>query len=171
MRRVSVLSFLGILFLSTMLVAAPITTELAVGTVTTVLSTELNSLGNNAFSVASGIMDNRIGQTLNGYLICRIEGKFTFAASPTANTGVSGWFLKNVDATNYEDTPTSSIALGRAPDFVLPVTTGQTATRVIVDIMCPAERFKVVAKNDGTGQAMSASANTIKVLPVTWQGN
>ena len=150
---------------------AAVTTEWAVGSVTTLLSTELNSLGNNSFSSASATYDNRIGQTGNGYTACRIELVATFAANPTANTAVVLWFLKSADGTNFENTPTSSIGLGRPPDVVLPVTSGQTGTRVMVDTLCPAERFKVSVKSDGVGQAMAASGNTVKLLPVTPQGN
>jgi hypothetical protein len=150
---------------------AAVTTEWATGSATTLLSTELNTLTNNSFSSASATYDNRIGQTGNGYTICRFELVATFAANPTANTGISLWILRTTDGTNFENTPTSSVALGRPPDVVLPVTSGQTGTRVMIDTLCPAERFKVSVKNDATGQSTAASGNTIKILPITSQGN
>jgi hypothetical protein len=153
---------------------AQVTTKLATGALTTVLSTELNNLVNNGFTSASSVFNNAIGQTGNGYPICRVEGFFTFAAQPTANTGVSVWFLKATDATpTFESTPSSTLTLGRPPDVVLPVTTGtsQTVTRVAVDVLCPAYQFKVSAKNDGTNQSMAASGNTIKILMIAPQGS
>jgi hypothetical protein len=116
-------------------------------------------------------VDNRIGQPLNGYLICRLEWNVTFAANPTAAGGLTGWFLSTVDGTNFENTPTASIGLGRPPDFFLPVTTGQTNTRVSVTVRCPAERFQVVGNLTNTGQTTAASGNTLKILPITIQGN
>src|ERR1043166_4214105 len=170
-RRVFILLLL-LLALQISFAYAAVTTEWATGALTTVLSSELNSLSNNGFSSASSAFNNAIGQTGNGYTICRVELVATFAANPTANTGVSVYFLKGTDATpNFENTPTSSIGLGRPPDVVLPVTSGQTGTRVAVDVLCPAYQFKVSAKNDGTGQAMAASGNTIKILMITPKGN
>jgi hypothetical protein len=148
------------------------TLQLATGTLTTIMSSELNSIASNGWTAASTVTaDNRIGQALNGYLICRIEWNVTFAANPTAAGGFTGWFLKTADGTNFENTPTASIALGRPPDFFLPVTTGQTGTRVMLDVRCPAERFKIVGNLSNTGQTTAASGNTIKILPITIQGN
>src|SRR6266446_4054145 len=112
-------------------------TKWLLGTQTSLLTTELNSLANNAFTVASAAFNNTIGQTGDGYIACDIEGVFVFAANPTANTGVLIWFIMAPDGTNYENTPTASITLGRAPDVVLPVTAGQTGTRVTRRILCP----------------------------------
>jgi hypothetical protein len=151
--------------------AAIVTKWLVMGTQTTLLSTELNSLGNNNYTSASSAIDFSVGQAnRDGYLYCSVEGKFAFLANPTASTSVTVWLLGVDDGTNYEDTPTSAVGLGRLPDVVLPVTTGQTATRVRRVILCPKGSIKAVAKNDGTGQAMASSGNTIKVLPFTAEG-
>jgi len=168
MRRLLASVFALLLTCSTVFAASTI--ELAVDTATSALTTELNSLASNGWTAASAAIDNRIGQTLKGYTICRVEGNFTYAANPTAGGAFIGYFLKNVDGTNYENTPTSSVGLNRLPDFVLPATTGQTGTRVMVDVRCPAERFKVVGQNASTGQAMAASGNTVKILNITLQG-
>jgi hypothetical protein len=157
-------------------VAAPAfagtTLQLATGTLTTIMAGELNSIPSNGWTAASTVTaDNRIGQALNGYLICRIEWNVTFAANPTAAGGFTGWFLKTADGTNFETTPTASIGLGRPPDFFLPVTTGQQGTRVMLDVRCPAERFKIVGNLTNTGQTTVASGNSIKILPITIQGN
>lgn len=150
---------------------AATTLQLAVGNATTVYTTQLDSKASNVWLVASATVDNRITQTLNGYLICRLEWNVTFAANPTAAGGLTGWFLRTTDGTNFENTPTASVGLGRPPDFFLPVTTGQTGTRVMVDVRCPAERFQVVGNLTNTGQTTAASGNTLKILPITIQGN
>lgn len=150
---------------------AAVITKWLLGNQTTVLSTELNSLGNNAFTAASGTINNTVaGGTGDGYTLCDVEGVFVFAAAPTANTGVTVWFLMTSDGSNFENAPTASITLGRLPDVVLPVTAGQTGTRVVVRTLCPWGNFRALAKNDGTGQSMAASANTIKVRFVTPEG-
>lgn len=163
---------LGLVLLgSSLAVAAIVTKFLVSASQTNLLTTELNSLGNNSYTSASSAIDFSVGQTnRDGYLFCSIQGKFTFAANPTANTGVTVWLLGTDDASTYEDTPTSSIGLGRRPDAVLPVTTGTTATNVRVEIRCPKGLIKAVAQNTGTGQAMGASGNTIKILPFTPEG-
>jgi hypothetical protein len=167
---------IGVLVLAMSLLVSPafaaITIQLAVGTATSVLTTELNSLGNNNWTAASAVFDNRIGQTGNGYMMCRMELFAVFAANPSAGGSLTGYFLTTVDGgTNYETTPTSSIAQQRLPDFVIPVVTGQTTTRTGITVRCPAGQFKVVAQNTATGQAMAATNNTLKLLPITLQGN
>lgn len=146
------------------------TTKYILGTQGNLLTTELNSLANNAYTAAGTTYDNTQGQTGDGYTLCDIEGVFTFGANPTANTGITVWLLVSQDGTNFEDTPTATIGLGRAPDVFLPVTSGQTGTRVIRRIQAPWGKFKAVAQNTGTGQTLAATANTIKIRPVTPQG-
>jgi len=162
---------IGLVLLSVLLASAAITIKYLVGAPTTLLTTGLNSLANNTCSSVSANYDNRIGQTGDGATVCRMEFNGTFASAPTANTAVTGWFLKTVDGTNFEDWPSTCSNFGRPPDYVLPVTAGQTTTRVAVDVPCPAERFRVGVRNDGTGQSMAASGNTVKVLPIYQQGN
>lgn len=150
--------------------AALVTKWLKQSAQTTLLNAELNNIGSGSFTAASNPIDFSVGQsTRDGYLFCSLEGNFTFGASVTnANTGVTVWLLTADDGTNYENTPTSSITLGRRPDAVLPATTGQAGTRVRVVIMCPNGLVKAVAKNDGTGQTLNGSGvNFIKVLPYT----
>jgi hypothetical protein len=146
--------------------------ELATRTATTVLTTDMNSLANNAWTIASGVIDNRIGQGVGeGYLLCGVELFAVFNANPTAGGAITGFFLQTIDGTNYEVTPTASIAQTRLPNFVIPVVTGQTTTRTTVWVRCPPERFKVAIQNTATGQAMAASGNTLKILWATPQGN
>ena len=146
-------------------------TKWFLGSPTTLLSTELNSLANNGFTAASATYNNTVGGGGgDGSVRCLIEGSFTFVAAPTPNSAVFVWFLKALDDTNFENTPTTSISLGRGPDVTLPVTGGQTSTRVSRLVECPPGLFKTVATQQGTGQAMAASGNTIKIRPVTIQG-
>ena len=134
-----------------------------VGTNQSLLTTELNSLANNALALGSAIT-----LTSAGYPFGQLELVVTYGTAPTANTGCSVWFIKDPDGTNYED-GAAALTPARAPDAVLPVRAVTTAQRVVVDVQLPLTAFKVLLKNDGTGQAMAASANTLKVLPYTFQ--
>jgi len=136
------------------------------GSQATLLSTELNSLANNTTALGSAF-DNTVGAGGgDGYTLCDLELVVTYGTNPTANTGVSFWFLLSEDGTNYEDGDNSTTP-GRMPDVVFPLRAVTTAQRIIRRVMCPWGKWKPLAKNDGTGQAMSSSGNTIKIRPVT----
>lgn len=138
------------------------------GSQTTLLTTELNSLANNALNI-SAAFDNTIGATGDGYTLCDVELVVTYGTNPTANTGVSVWFLQTQDGTNYEDGSTS-ITPARLPDVVFPVRATTSGQRIIRRVILPWGVFKALLKNDGTGQTMAASGNTLKVRPVTREG-
>ena len=145
------------------------TEKLLLGSQTTLLSTELNSLAASAWTAAGSAFDNTQGATGDGYILCDIELVCTLAANATANTGFMLWLLRSQDGTNYEDTPTSTVGLNRAPDAFLPYTTGQTTTRVCVQALLPPGKFKPVGQNTDASHAMSASGNTIKIRPIARQ--
>lgn len=138
------------------------------GTQTSLLTTGLNSLANNARAI-SAAFDNTIGQTGDGYTLCDVELVVTYGTAPTANTGCSVWFLGSQDGTNYEDGDASTTP-ARAPDVVFPLRAVTTAQRIIRRVWLPWGLMKVLLINDGTGQAMAASGNTLKVRPVTREG-
>jgi hypothetical protein len=151
--------------------AQAVSLQYAIGSSTTLLSTDLNALANNGYSVPSATYDNTIGQAGNGATLCRFELFVTFAANPTANTAVVVWLQRSYDGTNFESAPSSSIGAGASLQLSFPVNSGMTATRGVIDTPCPPGNFKASLKNDGTGQAFTASGHTLKVTPVTLQGN
>lgn len=167
------LALLSLLLLISTVAEAATTFQLATRTATTVYTTELNSKASNAWLSASAVVNNTIGGAGGeGYMRCYVEFASTFAANPTANGALVGWFLKTVDGgTSYEDTPNGTVTLNRLPDVVLPVNTGGTTTRVTVETRCPAGNFKFVGQLNGTGQTTSASGNTVKIFWATPQGN
>lgn len=138
------------------------TVKQSYGTIGSILTTELNSMANNALVLSS---DVSLSET--GYLECDLELVVTFGSSPTASTGFSVWFLRVIDGTNYEDGGTS-VTPSRAPDLVIPVRAVTTAQRIIVTGYLPPNTFKVLIKNDGTGQAIASSGNTLKIIPRTY---
>src|SRR5262245_2932568 len=145
------------------------TDKYVLGTIATLLSTELNSLANNTNCTLGGVFNNtQAGGGRDGYTLCDVEGLCTFAPNPQANTGVRMRFLETADGPNYEDVA-STVTPSRLPNVVLPVTSGQTGTRVNRQVLLPWGNFKPLARNDGTGQSMAASGNTIKIRPATTQ--
>jgi hypothetical protein len=69
-----------------------------------------------------------------------VELVVTYGVAPTANTGVSVWFLRAIDGTNYED-GSSSVTPARLPDVVFPVRAVTTAQRVTRRVMIPPGTF------------------------------
>jgi hypothetical protein len=133
------------------------------GTIQTALSTELDSLANNSLVLSSAIT-----LTSAGYVMGQIELTVTFGSTPTQSRACPVWFLTDIDGTDYE-IGDSSVTPARIPDLILPIlpiTTIQRITRR--GIALPPGTFKVLLKNDGTGQAMASSGNTLKILPYTY---
>jgi hypothetical protein len=133
------------------------------GTATTALSTGLNSLANNAL-VASSAITLSTGEP--GYQRCEAELVVTYGTAPTANTACVVWLLREIDGTNYEDGG-STVTPSRNPDLVFPLRAVTTAQRIVVTGDLPPGSFVALLRNDGTGQAMAASGNTLKLRPVT----
>jgi hypothetical protein len=144
------------------------TEEYVLGSQTTILSTELNSLANNGTALTNSAFDNTQGQICNGYTLCDLELYATYGTAPTANTGVSLWFLQTQDGTNYED-GSNSVTPARLPDCVFPLRAGTTAQRIIRRVFLAWDKFTPLVQNNGTGQAMASSGNTVKIRPVTRQ--
>jgi hypothetical protein len=132
------------------------------GTIATLLTTELNAMANNALVLSSETSLSEID-----YLECDVQISCTFGTAPTASSGFSVWFLRKPDGSTYEDGGTS-VTPSRAPDLVIPVRAVNTAQVIVVQAYSPPGNFKVLIKNDGTGQALSASGHTLKLLPRTY---
>lgn len=134
------------------------------GTLESLLTTGLNSLANNGLVLSSAVTI-----TDSGYVLADVELVVTFGTNPTANTGISVWFLREVDGSTYEDGDASTTP-ARAPDLVLPVRATTSAQRIIVpNVLLPPGTFKALIKNDGTGQAFASSGNTLKLKCYTTQ--
>lgn len=138
------------------------------GTLTTVLSTGLNSLASNALAI-SAAFDNTQGAAGDGYTLADVELVVTFGTAPAAGTGVAVWLLGEPDGTNCEDGDASTTP-GRSADVAFPVRPVTTAQRIVRRITLPAGLLKALLKNDGTGQAFASSANSLKIRPVTREG-
>lgn len=143
------------------------------GSSVTLMSTELNSLANNAnvtssVGGSSGVFANVVGgSNFDG----NPRGKLQFlmggtVTALTAGGAIQVWFLLSVDGTNYENgTPPP-----RNPDVVIPLGALTTAQRVTRRCSFPVGNFKVLVVNSATGQSMPASGNTLVALLNTDEG-
>lgn len=131
----------------------------------TLLSTEMNSLGNNSNAVHASSVTN----TNTGYLDGELELQVSFPVAPTANTPVYVWFLREIDGTNFED-GSASVTPTRPPDAIFTVravTTAQRITQPVYDI--PPGNIRTLARNSGTGQSFASSGNILTLRPKTYQ--
>lgn len=138
---------------------------------TTLLSTELNALADNAVALGSAY-DNSVGQAGDGAVEGDFELTVTFASAPTANTGCSLWLLRAQDGTTYETytaTGSATPPKARRPDVVFPLDAVTTQQIITVPGFLPAGKLKPLFKDDGTGRAFPASGSTVKFTPYTEQ--
>lgn len=136
----------------------------------TALSTELNSLANDTWSVLSSEIDNSVTK----YMFADIEVNLAApgAAATGADSAINVYLVPSLDDTNF---PTYQ-ASGSAPEqeneqyFVGAVTlTGAASTAcrgVIRGVELPAGKFKLGVRNLAN-DALNASGNTVKWRP--WQ--
>lgn len=135
------------------------------GTIATVLSTELNSLANNAYSAASAAQGSDTGAAAIYADFELVIASFT----PGTNPVVELYLLRSVDGTNYEDGGGSVVPSQDAYVGAFQIASGTGAKRAVLrDVALPPGLWKAVIKNV-TGAALPASGNTLKVRPHTLQ--
>ncbi len=153
------------------------TQEYLLGSITTLLSTELNALASSsgltagAISTAggtSGLFNNTAGGGgLGGYTMGKFE-LYMPVPSGAVTGGAYVWCIATDDGTNYED-GSNSVIPARRPDLIFPFrAVTSTAQRIIVFAPLPAGNWYVLLSQN-SGQAFAATLNTLKVLPVTNQ--
>lgn len=147
----------------------------ALGTETVLISnTNFSALANNALVLSADYNNVQGGGGGGGDILARIRATITMAVGATAGTGFSIWFLKSQDGgTTFERGGTSYTPL-RPPDLVIPAPTDTTQTEIMRDVAIPAGHFKVLVKNDGTGQATktdtTSAGSQLTITPFTIQG-
>src|SRR5438045_1722410 len=121
----------------------------ALGTLNSVLTTELNSLATVTYSGAGPAVDNSTGPCWG-----RLELNVTYGSAPAAGGFVSIFFVPSADGANYGD-GSGSVAPGQELIvWTFSVRSVTTAQKVVsLDIPIPAGKFKVVAYN-GASTAM-----------------
>jgi len=121
----------------------------------TVLSTELNSLGNGSTKLSAAL-----GHT-NREMYADFELSIAATSSRTASD-VGLYILAELDGTNYQYGSDSLEPSANAFRGSFLFDTGQTAARVdiITGVLLPPGNFKVLVKNS-LGVALAASGNTL----------
>ena len=128
-------------------------------TVTTVLSTGLNSLANNTISAASSTITN--ASNLDMYVDVEVN---LASLSPTTGAYVSLYILEAVDGTNFPAQSDVDLRLTSSQLLcVIPIgTVAATAQRVVArNIIIPPGSFQIKLDNQA-GVALNASGNTVK---------
>lgn len=130
-------------------------------TLTTVMSTELNSLANGSAATSASAVDNTTA------LAMYADIEFNLASlSPTGNPSVSLYIAESVDGTNFPSQSTADFQLTSTQLLcVVPIgTTAATAERVVVrQVLIPPAKFNIILLNS-TGVSLNASGNTVKFL-------
>lgn len=130
------------------------TTHGSYGATTTALSTELNSLANNANTVASAAIDNTSSLTMFLDLELYVAAQ---AVARSAGATVEVYLTPALDGTNYADANETTAELIAS----FPLDGATTARRCVRrDVPIPPGVYKVFARNR-TGQSLAASGNTI----------
>ena len=135
--------------------------------ITTLLSTELNSLANNA--AAFGVeYDNAASLFANA--VFRLEA--TFGSNPTAGNTIDLYLIMATDGSNYGDY--TSGASGKAPvtSYIgsFPLEAKTTIHRIDIGagpggpLPLPPTKFKLLAINK-SGVSFPSSGSTIKMIP------
>lgn len=91
-------------------------------TVTTLISSELVSLGSSLTATSASVLTSSgsFGQAIWGEAYVQFGGAIT----PTAGGFLAAWFLRSPDVgTTFETFPSSAGSPGRPPDFIIPLST------------------------------------------------
>lgn len=138
-----------------------------VGTDTTVISTELNSLADQAQAIASTAYDN----SSNLYLFCDVEWHHeALGFTPSSGAVIELYLIREVLATgSFEDGDASTAPPAQNLVGIFNIR-GVTAaqTHIIRQIPVPPDKWKWLVINK-TGGEMPASGNTLRQKPMRYQ--
>lgn len=126
-----------------------------------VMTTELNSLADASLAITSAALSNDAAAELELYADFRLY-LATQGSARDSGANVTMWILPEVDGTY----PYGSASLEPQPELIVGSFSFDAATTaryaVLRDIPLPPSDFHVVVKNN-TGQALAATANTIRM--------
>jgi hypothetical protein len=126
----------------------------------TVLTTELNSLANGAYSAAGTEIDNSSNLDQYGKVEINLA-----SLSPTAGACLELYMITAPDGTNYEDAPGTNNPATHILVACIPVDTTATDAKLCMSpvfFLQPA-KTKFVLKN-ATGVALASSGNTVELF-------
>ncbi len=136
------------------------TVKWAAASITSMLTTELNSLASGSICSLGTEYDNTAGL----YLFADFQLDVTFGSSPTANAPVLLYLVPKTDGTNYNFGSSTAVwdGFARGGWSMMAINTQQLLT--ISGIPIPPLKFKVHVKNV-SGQPFPASGSTVKMVP------
>ena len=144
--------------------------KLEAAAISTIASTELNSLANNA-----GALGAEYDNATNLHEFGLFELNVTFGSAPTAGNTVDLYLIPAPDGTNYDDAVTGASGQAPAPCYVgsFPLRAVTTAQKVplglgLALVNLPPTKFKAFVLNK-SGQAFPASGSTLKLVPYRHQ--
>lgn len=122
----------------------------------TVLTTELNSLADAAYSAAGSAIDNTTNLDEYGALDIVLA-----SLTPTTGAYLTLFMVQSLDGTNYEDSPSSTNPGQSMVVWTGSVATGAGAKRIVTSwFRLPPGKFKFVLKND-CNVALGSTGNTV----------
>ena len=132
----------------------------AYGSLVTYLSSELNSLANNANKVGSAIDFSAANRKM--YMDVEIYLASVDLSAQT-NPAIHVWLLARTDGSNFED-GSDTVTPARAPDKIVPLREVNDAQRVFARfLLTTPDQGKLLIKNK-TGVALASSGNTVKYM-------
>ncbi len=128
--------------------------------VTTLLTTELNSLVTSAGGNTLSSLGNQF-QNTNSRIYCDVEFLAGAGVTTAAGSFVELWFLRSLDGTNYE-LGSSTQAPGRYADVIIPVQAGTNITPRGGQsmVVLPPSYFKPILRNQAV--TLPASGNQVR---------
>ena len=124
-------------------------------TLTSYLTTELNSLANAAYTAASSAIDNRTNK--HQWMLVHVH---LASLTPTGSPYVALYLLPAFDATVYVDGGGAVAPPANTLVAVMDLSTSAGAKERSAMFMIPPSLFKLVLYN-GAGPSLAASANTV----------
>jgi len=132
-------------------------------TPTTLLTTDLNSLANNAGTPLSAEFDNSAAGT--GWLTAEFELSVQFGSNPTADSVCELYIVRALDGSTYSSYTSGTTPVANNNDFVGTVSVkANTAAQIVVSrpVRLPPGKWKVALINK-TGVAFPSSGSTLKM--------
>lgn len=121
----------------------------------TVLTTELNALGNGAYSALGPSYDNTTNLNQTGYLDIVLA-----SLAPTTGAYLQAFLAQSLDGTNYDDAPSATNPGYGMQNAASSVTTGAAAKRLMIGpFIIPPGKMKFALLNK-TGVSLGATTNT-----------
>ncbi len=129
--------------------------------VTTMLTTQLDSLASAGKTVVSSLYDNRT----NLFFWADFEGVLASAITPSGSLTWEIFAIPTIDGTNYADGGASVVPSADCLLGTLKFQAVSGAQRVVaLRLPIPPHAFKIMVRNN-LGGTLASSGNTVKMLP------